>query len=44
MGGGSVLNTLTADVKDIHNFLHNGTLRSVDIIDAYLGHIQKHDG
>ncbi|EXJ68778.1 uncharacterized protein A1O5_07709 [Cladophialophora psammophila CBS 110553] len=39
----SVINPLTADLRELQGLLGNGTLRSVDLVRLYTDQIQKHD-
>ena len=37
-------NPLTATLSDVKHLLDSGSLRSTDLLDAYLAQIEKHDG
>ncbi|KIW91565.1 uncharacterized protein Z519_07532 [Cladophialophora bantiana CBS 173.52] len=39
----SIINPLTADLRELQGLLGNGTLRSVDLVRLYTDQIQKHD-
>jgi amidase len=36
--------SLTAEARDLQKWLHDGSLTSVDLVEAYLQQIQKHNG
>ncbi|KAF2846480.1 amidase family protein [Plenodomus tracheiphilus IPT5] len=42
--GGPAFNVLTAEARDLQKLLQSGSLRSVDLIEAYLAQIQRHNG
>ncbi|KAH8730345.1 amidase signature domain-containing protein [Phaeosphaeriaceae sp. PMI808] len=44
MKPGAAFNILTAEAQDLQKWLHSGSLRSVDFIEAYIKQIQKHNG
>lgn len=44
MKPGAAFDVLTAEARDLQNWLQSYSLCSVDLVEAYLKQIQKHNG